>query len=130
MYLENPTRLGYRFSDSDIEALERHLNSREEAVLLVDETYSFLYDAPPLVSRFKAPQFSHLSFYSADKLCFWDDLGVTWAVGTAELVQILGMYQQTMVYCPITPLVYAFAALFAEFNSNPDCAREFFGQVR
>lgn len=130
MYIENPTRLGYHLTDSDIEVLEQYLNSKEEAILLVDETFSFLYDVPPLISRFKSPKFSHLSFYSSDKFCFWDNLGLAWGIGTTQLVKILLMYQQTMVFCPTTPLVHAFAELFRKFNTESAFKEEFFALVK
>jgi aspartate/methionine/tyrosine aminotransferase len=117
-------------ADSEIKVIEEYLNSQSDSVLLVDETHSFLYDNKPLISRFKNPQFAHLSIYSGDKFCFWDNLGITWAIGSPQLVKILLMYQQAMVFCPTTPLVHAFNLLFEKFIQDESFEKQHLDHIR
>ena len=131
VYAQNPDPFGYILSDNEVEQLEEHLNSKENAILIVNEGDQILFpDSVPLMSRFKRKEFEHVSFYSGERLSVHHQVNLTWSVGTPDLLSIISFYQQPMVYCPATPIVYAFAELFSELNGSQHYNASYLKNIR
>lgn len=59
-----------------------------------------------------------------------DNMNLSWAFGSPDLVQIITQYQQNTAFCPSTPFIYAINNIFESFNTNEMFEDEFMKDVR
>lgn len=122
--------MGEFIKKREIRELNGILEMLVDPILVIDETYRFLYpESQPLISFIDNKNVKHLTIHSGDKFAFWDQFNLAWGIGSPDLIKILTMYQQSMVFCPPTPQVHAMSYLFKYFLESSNNYMNYCSQI-